>query len=61
MKITAAVLRAAGAPLSLESVELGEPRSDEVVVRIVSSGNLPHRPQCDGGRAALARSHRARS
>ncbi|MCS6800450.1 MAG: NAD(P)-dependent alcohol dehydrogenase [Chloroflexota bacterium] len=38
MQITAAVLRAPGAPLNLEAIDLDEPRDDEVVVRIVSSG-----------------------
>ena len=38
MKTTAAVLRTAGAALSLEDVELESPRPDEVLVRLVSSG-----------------------
>ena len=36
--ITAAVLREPGAPFSLESVELDDPREDEVLVRIVAAG-----------------------
>jgi len=38
MKITAAVLRAADEPYSLEDVELADPRADELVVRIVGAG-----------------------
>lgn len=38
MKTTAAVLRAAGAPLELLEVDLEDPRPHEVVVRLVSSG-----------------------
>ena len=38
MEITAAVLRDKGAPYSLEQVTLGEPRPDEIVVRIVGVG-----------------------
>src|SRR5690349_13756621 len=36
--ITAAVVRAAGSPWSLETLELDEPRNDEVLVRIVATG-----------------------
>jgi aryl-alcohol dehydrogenase len=38
VQITAAILRAGDQPYSLEEVELGEPRSDEVLVRIVGVG-----------------------
>ncbi|MCL2878387.1 MAG: NAD(P)-dependent alcohol dehydrogenase [Acidobacteria bacterium] len=38
MKIKAAVVREAGKPFVLEEVELDEPRDDEVLVKIVSSG-----------------------
>src|SRR5687768_7590265 len=38
MKTTAAVLRAAGASLSLEDVDIEGPRPDEVLVRLASSG-----------------------
>jgi aryl-alcohol dehydrogenase len=37
-RIQAAVLRASGGPLKIESVEIEGPRDDEVLVRIVSSG-----------------------
>ena len=37
-KIQAAVLRASGGPLKIESLEIEGPRDDEVLVRIVSSG-----------------------
>jgi aryl-alcohol dehydrogenase len=38
MQITAAVARAKRAPLDLEEISLGEPRSDEVLVRLVATG-----------------------
>lgn len=38
MEITAAVLRAADGPYVLETVELADPRPDEVLVRIVAAG-----------------------
>jgi aryl-alcohol dehydrogenase len=38
MRITAAVARRAGAPLSLESLELEAPRPDEILVRVVATG-----------------------
>lgn len=38
MKITAALSHSAQAPFALESVELDEPRSDEILVRIAASG-----------------------
>ena len=38
MQITAAVLRSADGPYALEPVELADPRSDEVLVRIVGTG-----------------------
>ncbi len=38
MQITAAVARAKEAPLSLEEISIGEPRSDEVLVRLVATG-----------------------
>jgi len=38
MKIKAAVVREAGKPFVFEEVELDEPRDDEVLVKIVSSG-----------------------
>ena len=36
--ITAAVLHEPGAALSLKSIELDEPRDDEILVRIVAAG-----------------------
>ena len=38
MKIRAAVTRAKAAPMSLESIDLEEPRDDEVLVRLVATG-----------------------
>ncbi len=38
MKIKAAVVREAGGPFKIEEIELEEPRADEVLVKIVSSG-----------------------
>src|SRR5688572_27251179 len=38
MKIQAAVLRTAGAPLSIETLEVDGPREDEIAVRLVASG-----------------------
>lgn len=38
MKITAAVARGVGLPLSLETLELEEPRPNEVLVRLVATG-----------------------
>jgi len=38
MKIKAAVVREAGKPFVIEEVELDEPRDDEILVKIVSSG-----------------------
>jgi aryl-alcohol dehydrogenase len=38
MKITAAVAEGAGAPFVLKSVELGAPRADEILVRVVGVG-----------------------
>jgi len=38
MQITAAVVRERSAPFALEKLELGEPRPDEVIVRVVASG-----------------------
>lgn len=38
MKITAAVLRGARSPFSIEELELGDPRPDEVLVRMVAAG-----------------------
>ncbi|QBM77640.1 NAD(P)-dependent alcohol dehydrogenase [Sphingomonas sp. AAP5] len=38
MKITAAVVRTAGAPFTIEALELESPRADEVLVRIVATG-----------------------
>jgi aryl-alcohol dehydrogenase len=38
MKIKAAVVREKGGPFVIEDIELDEPRADEVLVRIVSSG-----------------------
>jgi aryl-alcohol dehydrogenase len=38
MKITAAVLRAPHGPFTLEETELGEPRPDEVLVRLIATG-----------------------
>ncbi|MDO8958067.1 MAG: hypothetical protein Q7V48_07515 [Deltaproteobacteria bacterium] len=36
--IQAAVLRQKGGPLKIESLELEDPRDDEVLVRVVASG-----------------------
>ena len=38
MQITAAVLRSSAAPLTLESLEIEEPRAGEVLVRVVATG-----------------------
>lgn len=38
MKIKAAVARQAGAPLSLETLDLEAPRPDEILVRVVATG-----------------------
>jgi len=38
MKIRAAVTRAKSAPMSLEALELEEPRDDEILVRLVATG-----------------------
>lgn len=38
MRIKAAILRAAGQPFVIDEIDLDEPRADEVVVRVVSSG-----------------------
>jgi aryl-alcohol dehydrogenase len=38
MRITAAIVRNAGKPFSIETLELEEPRKDEVLVRIVAAG-----------------------
>jgi aryl-alcohol dehydrogenase len=38
MQITAAVARAPNAPFSLESLDLAEPREDEILVRVVAAG-----------------------
>ncbi len=38
MKIRAAVARATHSPLSLEHLEMDEPRSDEILVRVVATG-----------------------
>lgn len=38
MKIQAAVARAKSAPMSLETLELDEPRDDEILVRLVATG-----------------------
>jgi aryl-alcohol dehydrogenase len=38
MKVTAAVLRTHDGPFTIEELELGTPRDDEVVVRIVGAG-----------------------
>lgn len=38
MQITGAVLRGPGAPLLLEELQLADPRPDEVIIRLVSSG-----------------------
>ena len=38
MKIKAAVVREKGGPFLLEEIELDEPKADEILVRIVSSG-----------------------
>ena len=38
MQVTAAVVREASGPFELESLELCDPRADEVLVRIVGAG-----------------------
>ena len=38
MKIEAAVTRAPAAPMSLETLDLAEPRDDEILVRLVATG-----------------------
>ena len=38
MKVKAAVARAHGAPLAIEGLDLGEPRDDEVLVRLIACG-----------------------
>lgn len=38
MQVTAAVSRGPDSPFTLETVELDEPRADEVLVRIVATG-----------------------
>lgn len=38
MKITAAVARAIHAPLTLETLDLEDPRADEILVRVVATG-----------------------
>lgn len=38
MKITAAVLREAGAPMSIETLDLDEPRANEIIVEIAGCG-----------------------
>ena len=38
MKIRAAVVRAKHAPMSIEAIDLAEPRDDEIVVRLVATG-----------------------
>ncbi len=38
MKIQAAVSRTTGGPLSIEMLDLGEPRDDEILVRVAASG-----------------------
>jgi aryl-alcohol dehydrogenase len=38
MKIEAAVTRAKAAPMSIETLDLEEPRSDEILVRLVATG-----------------------
>jgi len=38
MKIKAAVTRAKASPMSLESIDLADPRDDEILVRVVATG-----------------------
>ncbi len=38
MEITAAVARGPGVPLSIETLELADPRDDEIIVRVVATG-----------------------
>jgi aryl-alcohol dehydrogenase len=38
MRVTAAVVREQGSPFVIEEVDLEEPRSDDVLVRIVGAG-----------------------
>ena len=36
--VTAAVVRSKGGPFTIEKLRMGEPRDDEVLVRIVATG-----------------------
>lgn len=38
MQVTAAVMRAINSPLAIETLELAEPRPDEVLIRVVATG-----------------------
>lgn len=38
MQISAAIARTKGAPLTIEAIEIDEPREDEVLVRVVATG-----------------------
>ena len=40
MQVTAAVARAPGQDFTLETVELDEPRADEILVRVAAVGDL---------------------
>jgi S-(hydroxymethyl)glutathione dehydrogenase / alcohol dehydrogenase len=55
MKSTALVLRAPGAPLALETVEVGEPGPGEVLVRLMASGVCGSDNHVVHGRSGIAR------
>ena len=46
MEITAAVVEETGGSFDLKKLSLDEPRPDEVLVKIVATGNLSHRHRC---------------
>ena len=41
MRIDATVVNEEGSPFSIEELELDDPRPDEILVRIVTTGGLP--------------------
>lgn len=44
MQVTAAVMEEKSGPFKLDTVELGSPQPDEVLVKIHCDRHLPHRP-----------------
>ena len=38
MKITAALVKSMGEPFEIEEIDLDDPRSDEIIVRIIGAG-----------------------